>query len=154
MDEATFSLQPYSSKGWYLKGSRPTRRYVLNKSQKIHVFGALGSEEVITKLCPKMNSQKYFHFLRRLKKRYNKLCLIADNACWHKTKKIQQFIEDNGIEMIFLPPYCPELNPIEQFWKNIKQWLGTQIFYNRPELIRLVRNATVRKSFMPPIYDY
>ena len=39
--------------------------------------------------------------------------LIMDRATWHTTKKLK--IPDN-ITIIYLPPYCPELNSIEQVW--------------------------------------
>ena len=41
-----------------------------------------------------------------------------DNAVWHKSKKLE--IPEN-IELMFIPPYTPELNPIEQIWKEIRE---------------------------------
>jgi len=41
-----------------------------------------------------------------------------DNAVWHKPKTLN--IPEN-IELMFIPPYIPELNPIEQIWKEIRE---------------------------------
>ena len=41
-----------------------------------------------------------------------------DNAVWHKLKTLE--IPEN-IELMFIPPYTPELNPIEQIWKEIRE---------------------------------
>ncbi len=49
--------------------------------------------------------------------------LIMDNATFHKSKRTQELIESVGCKVIFLPPYSPDLNPIEKFWANMKRWI-------------------------------
>ena len=46
--------------------------------------------------------------------------VIMDNAPWHKGVDIRQMIEATGAELIMLPPYSPDLNPIEHAWANLK----------------------------------
>jgi transposase len=46
--------------------------------------------------------------------------VIMDNYCIHKTAKTQEIIEKAGCTILFLPPYSPDLNPIENLWANIK----------------------------------
>lgn len=46
--------------------------------------------------------------------------VIWDNATFHKSEKTRHFIEKAGCQIIFLPPYSPDLNPIEIFWANLK----------------------------------
>ncbi|MCH9762847.1 MAG: transposase, partial [Gammaproteobacteria bacterium] len=46
--------------------------------------------------------------------------VVIDNASFHKSKSIRQLIEDAGAKLIFLPPYSPDLNPIEKWWHKIK----------------------------------
>lgn len=43
-----------------------------------------------------------------------------DNASFHKSKTSIEVIEKAGCEILFLPPYSPDLNPIEKFWANFK----------------------------------
>ena len=43
-----------------------------------------------------------------------------DNAPWHKGEDIRQIIENTGAILIYLPPYSPDLNPIEHAWANLK----------------------------------
>lgn len=43
-----------------------------------------------------------------------------DNAPWHKGNDIKRLIESTGAKLIKLPPYSPDLNPIEQAWANLK----------------------------------
>ena len=44
-----------------------------------------------------------------------------DNATFHKSQKSQELIKKSGCQILFLPPYSPDLNPIEKFWANFKQ---------------------------------
>jgi len=46
--------------------------------------------------------------------------VIMDNYSIHKSKKTQDLIKEAGCEILFLPPYSPDLNPIENLWANIK----------------------------------
>lgn len=47
--------------------------------------------------------------------------VILDNASFHKSKTSIEMIEKTGCEVLFLPPYSPDLNPIEKFWANFKR---------------------------------
>jgi len=46
--------------------------------------------------------------------------LILDNASFHKSTESQQLVEAAGCKVLFLPPYSPDLNPIEKYWANMK----------------------------------
>jgi len=52
------------------------------------------------------------------------IVIIMDQAGWHKSKDL--VVPDN-IDIIYLPPYSPELNPIERLWKYMK----THFIHNR-----------------------
>ena len=58
-------------------------------------------------------------FLKELSKHYpnDHILLICDGARWHKSKGLE--IPDN-ITIDFIPPYTPEMNPIEQIWKELR----------------------------------
>ncbi|CAO3694473.1 unnamed protein product [Rhizopus stolonifer] len=49
--------------------------------------------------------------------------LIMDNTPIHTSDSIRRFIENRGYGCVYLPPYSPELNPIEQFWSVVKSKL-------------------------------
>jgi len=46
--------------------------------------------------------------------------LILDNASFHKSIESQKLVEAAGCRILFLPPYSPDLNPIEKYWANMK----------------------------------
>jgi transposase len=47
--------------------------------------------------------------------------VIMDNAAFHKSQETKSLIEEAGCRILFLPPYSPDLNPIELFWGNLKK---------------------------------
>jgi transposase len=49
--------------------------------------------------------------------------VIMDNASFHRKSKLHELALNNNVEMIFLPPYSPDYNPIEKLWANMKRWL-------------------------------
>ena len=60
------------------------------------------------------------------------IILVCDGAAWHKAKAL---IVPENIRLVFIPPYTPEMNPIEQIWKEIrKRGFRNEIFQtlNKP----------------------
>lgn len=57
--------------------------------------------------------------------------VILDNASFHKSTRTKELIESVGCNLLFLPPYSPDLNPIEQFWANMKRWVKSRIMEAR-----------------------
>ena len=59
-------------------------------------------------------------FLQNLSAEYpnDYILLVADGAAWHKSKDLNIPL---NIEIFPLPPYTPEMNPIEQIWKEIRK---------------------------------
>jgi transposase len=54
------------------------------------------------------------------------ILLIMDQAGWHTAKDL--IIPDN-IRILYLPPYSPELNPVEKLWEWLKKEIGHNFFY-------------------------
>jgi transposase len=49
--------------------------------------------------------------------------VVMDNLSAHKPRRVRQLIEERGCELIYLPPYSPDLNPIEEAFSKIKNLL-------------------------------
>ncbi len=49
-----------------------------------------------------------------------KSVIVMDNDAFHKGQKMQKILEDSGHTLLYLPPYSPDLNPIEKKWAQAK----------------------------------
>ncbi len=64
-----------------------------------------------------------------------------DNLCAHKGEKVKQLIESRAASVIFLPPYSPDFNPIEEAFSKIKAILKKACARTREELIEAIGRA-------------
>ncbi|MCH7559596.1 MAG: IS630 family transposase [Planctomycetes bacterium] len=67
--------------------------------------------------------------------------VVLDNLSAHKNKEIRDLIESIGAELWFLPPYSPDLNPIEKMWSKIKSILRRLKARTEEALINAVAKA-------------
>jgi transposase len=64
-----------------------------------------------------------------------KSVLVMDNASFHHAERIEQMCHDAGVKLVYLPPYSPDLNPIEEFFAELKALIKRhwQIYEDDPE---------------------
>jgi transposase len=64
-----------------------------------------------------------------------KSVLVMDNASFHHTERIEQMCNEAGVKLIYLPPYSPDLNPIEEFFAELKAFIkrNWQKYEENPE---------------------
>ena len=67
--------------------------------------------------------------------------VIMDNLSAHKVAGVRHRIEQAGATLLYLPPYSPDFNPIEQAWAKIKQWLRSAKARTADALERAVTEA-------------
>jgi transposase len=67
--------------------------------------------------------------------------VIMDNLATHKVVGVPQAIEDSGARLLYLPPYSPDFNPIENMWSKIKQILRSAAPRNQDQLMVAARTA-------------
>jgi transposase len=67
-----------------------------------------------------------------------------DNLSPHKSIQTLQLIEQVGARVLFLPPYSPDLNPIEKMWSKLKEFLRSREARSLPTLIEAIGLALER----------
>ena len=88
----------------------------------VYLYAAVepATGESVALLAPNVNTGTFHVFLRMLAKELKPLehaVLIMDQAGWHKSKRLR--MPDN-ITALLLPPYSPELNPVENLWHHLR----------------------------------
>jgi len=49
--------------------------------------------------------------------------IVMDNASFHHSERIRQMCEKTGVKLVYLPPYSPDFNPIEEFFSELKAFI-------------------------------
>ena len=67
---------------------------------------------------------------------YNDLIVVVFCQAHHKSKAVREYVESTGgdVELEFLPPYTPQLNPVETVWRDLKKRLAGRFFRSLDEL--------------------
>ena len=147
MDEMRFGLISNYRRSWSLIGKRTVvanqqeyiNRYLYSAIDPIsgdnfHLIGFNDINAAITK-----------KFLEALIKEYSQyhILLIWDNAPFHRKKELHKM---NGLTPIFLPPYSPQLNPVERFFEEIRKTTANRFFKN----IDIQKEIIEKELIIPP----
>lgn len=129
MDEMRYGLMSNYRRSWSKVGKRTEWKnqqefengYLYSaiapiSGESFHLIGFEDANSGNTKL-----------FLEKLKEEYPKkhLIIVLDNAPFHKLKLLRLL---EGLTLVFLPPYSPQLNPAERFFEEVRKATANQIF--------------------------
>jgi len=123
---------------WFMKGEKPTGIFFWS-NKKLSIFGALiDGRKLFYEFYTSMNSLTYIAFLsnfvRKISKK-RKYVFVMDNAPYHKSSVIKEYLAslNKNIQVEFLPPYSPELNPTETCWKIIRNNVTNSTYFQTIE---------------------
>ena len=132
-------------RGWSPKGEPlhgPEQAYA--RKQHISIIAAISTDGVIAQATHLggIGSDKFCLFIE------NKLVPVLrpghivcmDNLRAHKSKRVKELIEATGAQIIYLPPYSPDLNPIEAAWAKVKKLIRKYA----PKTVQQLRRAIYR----------
>jgi len=115
---------------WIEKGVRKAEKMTACQ-KRVNLIGAinLDGHHVESRHVDWVNAESIKAFLNQLISANSSakvIHLIWDNAGYHRSKEIVSFVRDTKIKLHYLPPYSPNLNPIERLWKIMHE----QVTYN------------------------
>ncbi|MCZ7638622.1 MAG: IS630 family transposase [Verrucomicrobia bacterium] len=124
LDEAGFQSDPPLGRTYGLKGTTPVvvtsgQRQSINVISAVNACGAFWAATYTGKL----NAESFVAFLKNfMKERPTKVFLVVDGHPAHKANSVKHYVQSlNGrLELHFLPPYAPDLNPDEFVWSHMK----------------------------------
>jgi transposase len=121
MDEARFGQQGTITDVWARTGSRP-RAVRQTRYEWVYLYAAVepASGESAALVAPYVNTGTMNAFLKSLERERRAdehFVLIMDQAGWHKSRDLKL---PAGITVLLLPPYSPELMPVENLWHYLR----------------------------------
>lgn len=124
LDEAGFSSEPALGRTYGLKGHTPIVP-TTGQRQKVNAISAISAKggfwsDVYT---GNLNAARFLEFLKAFRRGgRGKVFLIVDGHPSHRAKIIKEYVQSTGgmLELHFLPPYAPDLNPDEFVWQHAK----------------------------------
>jgi transposase len=126
-DEARFGRISDTRRCWCPKPVRPLCHAMVSQ-EYTYAYGAVSVTDGVldTLILPYVNSDCMQVFLDEVASRHpgNRIVMVLDGAGWHKAKSLK--IPGN-LRLVSLPPYSPELNPVEHIWDDLRE----KSFHNR-----------------------
>ena len=145
IDESGINLALTRLYGRAPRGERATGSTPINYGQNVTLIGALGSRglDALLTIEGATDGEVFRAYTERI------LCptlergdiVVMDNLGAHKVSGIREAIEGLGAKLIYLPPYSPDLSPIEASWSKIKQALRVAGARTRRALERAIKRA-------------
>ncbi len=152
LDESGFLMAPLVRRSWAKRGATPVLRQRTRSHQKVSAIGALVVSprrhrvRCYFRLHPnrQFSAELIFDFVHELARTVRSpLRLIWDRLPAHRGKKARDYLKAHPTtRAVLLPPYAPELNPIEYAWGYLKcNPLANRPAFELQELTRTTRRA-------------
>ncbi|MBE7501608.1 MAG: IS630 family transposase [Verrucomicrobiales bacterium] len=124
LDEAGFQSDPPLGRTYGLKGTTPVV-VTSGQRQSINVISAVNARGAFwaATYTGKLNAESFVAFLQNfMKGRPTKIFLVVDGHPAHKANRVKEYVQSlkGRLELYFLPPYAPDLNPDQFVWSHMK----------------------------------
>lgn len=141
--DATHPTQATKVSNAWIQTGRDKPIETTGSRTRLNIVGAirLGHlEDAITQQYPTVNGEYIIDFFCCVKERYPQsktIHLILDGAGYHRSKVVKSKAIELGIELHYLPPYSPNLNPIERLWKVMNEHARNNKYFSSSKEFRL-----------------
>ncbi|WMV74467.1 IS630 family transposase [Xenorhabdus griffiniae] len=124
------------SYGWMKAGKNQVKVVETTGSRtRLNILGALNLqriEDTVIREYPSINAENIAYFFGVLRETYplsQKIHLILDGAGYHRAEWVKKMAYVLNIELHYLPPYSPNLNPIERLWKYMNEQVRNNVYF-------------------------
>ena len=163
-DETEIHLHPTLTRMWAPVAQQPEIP-APGQNQKMTVYGGVdyATGQIVYTVSETKSGSEFLNFLILLTRKYGgrKVRLVCDNARFHQTKAIREWLDRNKdkLEIYWLPPYSPTLNLIERLWGHLKRTVLANVLYQSiDDLVHAFRCGIAeingRRSSMDFIFAY
>lgn len=124
IDESGLSERPSVARTWSLRGHTPVLQHSFTWKQMSAIAGLSFWQFYFRFFAGAIRSEQIIDFLGALKRQIKRpLLIVWDGVATHRSRLVKAWLEEqNGhIAVARLPPYAPELNPVEAIWAYLKK---------------------------------
>lgn len=132
-------MKPTLGRRWAIRGGRPVA-WVWPRYQWLYLYAFVQPEtgQAVWFVLPSVNTAVFSQVLARFAtatgaSRSKRVLLVLDQAGWHTSGKL---VVPEGLELVFLPPRSPELQPAERLWALTDETLKNRLFRTLDDLQR------------------
>ncbi len=146
VDECSTNTSLAPLYGWTRKGARVHQKAPRNWGKNVTLLSSIGKRMGMGASLVvegSTNGTVFETYLREV------LCptlkegqvVVMDNLSSHKGERVRELIEGRGCELIYLPPYSPDFNPIEQAFSKLKSYLREACARSHETLMEVIGEA-------------
>jgi len=131
VDETGIDTYLYREYGYAPRGQKISATISGRKYKRVGIVAAQRNKEIISPLvyAGTMDSSLFEYWFEKqlLPALPSDAVIVMDNASFHRRTLLINIAQKHGFRLIFLPPYSPEFNPIENFWAWLKCYLRSTL---------------------------
>ena len=139
--------------GYALRGMRAEYQRLLTRSKRVNAIAAMSCTGIVALelTTDTVNGDKFFDFLRAslipnmmpFNGTNPHSVLVMDNCSVHHVEEVKELLKQAGIVVLFLPPYSPDLNPLEEAFSYFKGYLRKhdELLHSIPSPLDLIKTA-------------
>lgn len=165
MDEMGINLDLARSHGRAPSGERLVEKRPVNTPASTSVIGALGAKGMLASLAIEgaVDGECFARFVEECLAPHLRPghLVFMDNVATHKSERVEKAIGQTGAVLLFLPPYSPDFNPIEECWSKIKAGLRaiaartkSKLFQGLRKVLTQIQPSDIRGWFSHCGYNF
>ena len=115
----------------------------------------MGKGILYVRMADSANSETFKEFLEDVRKSHPKFYMVLDNASYHRSGTVSEYVAGTGgdVELEFLPPRTPQLNQIENVWRDLKRRLAGR-YFKSPEDLKATIKVILEKEMGNRLVGY
>lgn len=139
LDEASPQLTANTVRVWHFGHGDIHKNTAKLKANAIGFYAVVGhSVNGFLEDSSQASIADFFQQVRAANLDYAVVVLVLDNFSSHHSQQVEAAAEDNDILLVYLPPYSPDLNPVEYIWKSIKRAISINCINTVADLRRII----------------
>ena len=126
---------------------RAQHRPIGFSTKSVRLIGIMGEDVLYVRTVESTNSETFIDFLKDVRQKHPEFYMVLDNASCHKSRAVKECVEgtNGAIDLEFFPPYTPQLNQIENVWRDLKRRLAGRYFRSVDDLKKAIMGILERE---------